>query len=146
MDLQLAGYATPVDTTGRQAGSQTGRKADKKALDKHCDTLLSKLMKIFHNSDRRRERGEREESESEERAGRKRDSGEQRIKHAAGVRNKKVTNKHHMPAKMSTMQRNTHTERERGEREAARSLTHTHTQLIRAMTRGPAWQEFSMAA
>lgn len=119
MDLQLAGYATPVDTTGRQ----TGRKADKKALDKHCDTLLSKLMKIFHNSDRQKERDEREGREG----GRKRDSGEQRIKHAAGVRNKKVTNKHHMPAKMSTMQRSTHTERERGEREAARSLTHTHT-------------------
>lgn len=114
----LNGSGGVLYATGRL--TLAGRQAEKKALDKHCDTLLSKLMKIFHNSDKRIVSGRRERVGKRRVGGRKRDN-EQRIKHAARVRNKKVTNKHHMPAKMSTMQRG----------------SHTHTQLIRAVTRGP---------
>lgn len=47
------GHCSTGRLTGWQAGRLVAWLADKKALDKHCDTLLSKLMKIFHNSDKR---------------------------------------------------------------------------------------------
>lgn len=113
-------YSSTGRLTGWQAGSQTGCLAGRqKSIGQ---TLRHITVKTHENISQQRQANCRcSRGEQGEGCSRKRDREEQRIKHAAGVRNKKVTNKHHMPAKMSTMQRciRTHTH--------MHSFTHSHT-------------------
>lgn len=111
---------------GRQTGCLAGRQKSIGQTLRHITVKTHENISQQRQANCRWRRG----------GGRKRDRREQRIKHAAGVRNKKVTNKHHMPAKMSTMQRCSRTHTQTHTRTLSHTHIHTHIQLIRAMTRG----------